>query len=138
MLDDNSRAFTVSVPEVRKYRFTQRLPNVFAFGGWIVACYALFGPAERPDWPGMAVAGTFLVFVVAASIYGSRKQKNLVAVINSRFAEVFTAKTGFEYPSQHRHSRSQTHDRRPQGRWIGRSGVAVVLAENRADMADQR
>lgn len=99
MVGDSSRAFTVSVPEVRKYRFIQRLPKVLLVGSWIVVGYALFGPAERPNWLGMVIAGTFLAFSVGSSSpYVARQEKNLVAAINSRFAEVFTAKTGFEYP----------------------------------------
>ncbi len=98
MVGDNNRAFTVSVPEVRTYSIIQRLPYVLFLGSWILVGYVLFGPAERPNWSGMVIAGTFLAVSVVSSIYGARKQKNLVAAINSRFAEVFATKTGFEYP----------------------------------------
>jgi hypothetical protein len=98
MADASSEAFTVSVPEVRSYRFVQRLPRLLLFGSWLVVGYALFVPGERPNWPAMVIPGFFLAISVGLSIYGSRKEKDLVAVINDRFAEAFTARTGFEYP----------------------------------------
>jgi hypothetical protein len=99
MANASSEAFTVSVPEVRNYRFVQRLPGLLLFGSWFVVDYALLVPGERPNWTAMVIAGFFLAISVGLSIYGSRKEKDLVAVINDRFAEAFTARTGFEYPS---------------------------------------
>jgi hypothetical protein len=98
MADGSSKAFTVSVPEVRKYRFVQSLPRLLLCGSWFVVGSALFVPGERPNWPAMVIAGFFLAISVGFSIYGARKEKDLVAVINDRFAEAFTARTGFEYP----------------------------------------
>jgi hypothetical protein len=98
MTDASGEAFAVSVPEVRNYRLFQRLPRLLLFGSWLVVGYALFAPGERPNWQAIVISGFFLAISVGLSIYGSRKEKELVAVINDRFAEAFTARTGFAYP----------------------------------------
>lgn len=98
MAGSSSESFTVSVPEVRNYRFVQRLPSLLLFGSWLISGYALFVPGERPNWPAIVIAGFFLAIVCLVLCLWIAEKKDLVAVINDRFAEAFTARTGFEYP----------------------------------------
>lgn len=90
-------AFTVLLPEVRTHTILGYLPSIVLFLLWILNTLA-----RIQDFPDV-VLFAFLVFAGVLMIvllsYRSRKRTELARIINARFGEEFTARTGFDYPS---------------------------------------
>lgn len=97
-MDDRTAAFTVSFPEGRKTRTARTLASVSFFVFWILWGFDLFGPPGVTDLPWFAVAAIPFALFLGFSVYGSRKHKELVPIINRRFAEEFAAHTQDAYP----------------------------------------
>ncbi|MDQ0239276.1 hypothetical protein [Arthrobacter bambusae] len=98
LMDDAHHAFTVTLPELRKFKTAGNISGPFFLLFWILLVLTEFGTTGIPSWLGFTVTGIVLALSTGFSIYGSRKRKQLAPVINRRFAEEFTARTGYEYP----------------------------------------
>lgn len=100
LMNDAHHAFTVTLPELRKYKTAGNIPGPLFLLFWILLGFTEFGTTGIPHWLGFTVTGIVLALLTGFSIYGSRKRKQLAPVINRRFAEEFTAHTGYEYPQE--------------------------------------
>ncbi|KIA74566.1 hypothetical protein ANMWB30_06770 [Arthrobacter sp. MWB30] len=65
---------------------------------WILWGIDSFGGSDVPDLPWFSLRPISFALFVAFSIYGWRKQKELVPLINQRFAAEFAARTKEDYP----------------------------------------
>ncbi|WP_442545196.1 hypothetical protein ACSBOX_05840 [Arthrobacter sp. KN11-1C] len=97
-MDGDRTVFIVAFPEARKFRVVRIISGVCFLLVWFQSGVALFGTAELPKWPVFIVAGLALVLAFGLTMYERRKWKGLALVINRRFAEEFTAHTGYDYP----------------------------------------
>jgi hypothetical protein len=66
---------------------------------WILQSVIIFGRLGISREATLAIMGVAAVLTVGFFLYATRKQKALLPLINRRFAEEFTAHTGYEYPS---------------------------------------
>src|SRR5688500_13036555 len=97
-MEGDLSTFTVELPEMQKYKTLDIMWRLFFFLYWIVSGVIFFGNIGISREVGLAALGVVGVLTIGFSFYASRKQKALRPLINRRFAEEFSARTGYEYP----------------------------------------
>lgn len=97
-MGNDSNTFTIALPEMRKYKVLEVSWRLLFFVFWILWGVLSFGNIELPREMVFAIMGVAIVLTGGFAFYASRKQKALRPLINRRFAEEFSAKTGHEYP----------------------------------------
>ncbi|MFC8039450.1 hypothetical protein ACFUOZ_08860 [Paenarthrobacter sp. NPDC057355] len=97
-MDEGSTAFTVAFPEAKKTRTANTLATASLVVFWILWGIQSFGGSDVPDLPWFILGLISFGLFVGFSTYGWRRQKELVPLINQRFAEVFSAHTKEDYP----------------------------------------
>ena len=97
-MDDDSSAFRIELPELRKYKTLDIAWRLLFLLFWILWGVLLFGDTEVSRETSLVITGTGVVLAGGFAIYASRKQKTLRPLINRRFAAEFSAQTGYEYP----------------------------------------
>jgi hypothetical protein len=97
-MGNDSNTFTIALPEMRKYKMLDVSWRLLFLFFWILWGVISFGNVEAPREIRFAIMGVAVVLAGGFAFYASRKQKALRPLINRRFAEEFSAKTGHEYP----------------------------------------
>jgi len=97
-MGNDSNTFTIALPEMRKYKMLDVWRRLLFLVLWILLAVISFGNVEIPREISFVIIGVTAVLWGGFLFYSSRKQKALRPLINRRFAEEFSAKTGHEYP----------------------------------------
>jgi hypothetical protein len=97
-MGNDSNSFTIASPEMRKYKTLDVAWRLLFLIFWILWTVIFYGNSEVPREISFATTGAALVLAGGFAFYALRKQKALRPLINRKFAEEFTAKTGQEYP----------------------------------------
>ena len=97
-MDEDSTAIKVAFPEAKKARTASTLATASFLVFWILWGIESFGGSDVPDLPWFSLGLISFGVFVAFSIYGWRKQNELISLINQRFAEEFSAHTKEDYP----------------------------------------
>jgi hypothetical protein len=71
--------------------------DAFVFSGW-ASSNRSGTTMEVPREIALTAVGVAVLLAGGFALYASRKQKQLRPLINRKFAEEFTARTGYEYP----------------------------------------
>jgi hypothetical protein len=97
-MGNDSNTFTIALPEMRKYKMLDVSWRLLFLVFCILWGVISFGNIGIPREISFVVMGVFVVLIGGFAFYASRKQKALRPLINQRFAEEFSARTGHEYP----------------------------------------
>jgi hypothetical protein len=97
-MGNDSNTFEIDLPEMRKYKTLDVSWRLLFLIFWILWGVIWFGNIEVPREIRFAIMGVVLVLAAGFAFYASRKQKALRPLINRRFAEEFSTKTGHAYP----------------------------------------
>lgn len=97
-MGNDSNTFTVALPEMRTYKMLDVAWRLLFLVFWILSGILSFGNIELPRDRAFAIMAVAIVLTGAFAFYAYREQKALRPLINRRFAEEFSAKTGHEYP----------------------------------------
>jgi hypothetical protein len=97
-MGNDSNTFTIDLPEMRTYKTLDVSWRLLFLVFWILSLVLSFGNIEVPREISFAIMGVALVLTAGFAFYASRKQKLLRPLINRRFGEEFSTKTGHAYP----------------------------------------